>query len=460
MIAPWDRRLLLLPLLLAALTGASIAVVGPVAPALLLGLAMAATLVYYRPYLATWAGMSVMVMIPPFLLFAGDRLSAPRAGLMIGLTIVVVGSIRRITVPDVFAAAFVLYSAGFSILVLDSGVPVSFLVDMLLPVTFYFFARFLLPWQRDRQAWPFLVLCAVGSVAVLADLAFGQALLAPSTGYDFDANPGSALFRPAGLFSSPPTAAIVLSMLALASLAVLSPARKTTAAVLCITGVAILATFGRAGWAGAIVGLVVFIALYRPARAAARRYAVPAVAGVVVALALLSFVEIPNNETVELGVIRGSTVESRESLIGLAAPLITDSPEHALFGRGSGTFLAFNVESALPLDPGLAASPFLLERGGPHSSYALLLLEVGIVGFLLWGAWGLTTVLRGISVARRTETQLYPAALTAALTVFFVASLFHDAVIAVQAYGLAAFIGGLLVNESLVSENGASNDAT
>src|SRR5204862_511540 len=148
---------------------------------------------------------------------------------------------------------------------------------------------------------------------------------------------------------------------------------------------ALFVTFTRAGYLGVAAGALVFFLLggssvVTPARAAV---------GALVVMAVVALVVLPRIEGTRLfneGIVHPGTLTARVSYWSLARPLITDSREHLLFGRGVNALPTGNKTAADPLSGGLAATP-LLTTIGPHSQYVRILLEQGLLGISLMAVW-------------------------------------------------------------------------
>jgi len=258
------------------------------------------------------------------------------------------------------------------------------------------------------------------------------------------------IFRPGGVYGSPPAAVMVLSMVALAGLPLLSEStghRHTfVLGSLALIVVAGFVTFTRAGWIGAGVGLLTYLIMvtWRGGLRLPRWVAfVPLIALVFVAvLPMLS-----RTSWFQLGVTRGQTLQFRESYWAVTEPKIVDSPAHLLFGRGLTSFTATADPRLGSVQGSLAEIPGPLVKT-PHNQYLQTLAEQGVVGLSLYLCWLLGTValgFRSIPRVRASERRIL-AGLVAATVSFVVASVADSSLRVDNTFVVIALMTGLAVS--------------
>ena len=340
--------------------------------------------------LAGTIGLSGILAILFVLVFAAERASHPRAG----------GAPKTVAVILLFGLAFlVVYLAGFFNIETDEAAAQFAKGLARFAITFAFAAAGISYLARRplRFYWLALgVLCAgiaFNALYGIAQLGFAetgrnldQTLLGPLLG---DARPinfygaveGADVYRPNALTNDPNHLGIVL----LLPLLVLTPLylrlerghrlRLPLAVLLPFLLLVELATLSRSGLLGLAVGTVILLVPYR------RRFVSAAVllplGALAVALAWVVSRRVDFFETVvrsRVDTQTGSTA-THFDVYGLIGPAL-DS--HALFGLGVNTFSVY-YEAVTGLT-----------NWGPHSFYAALVIETGLVGsalfavFLFW----------------------------------------------------------------------------
>jgi O-antigen ligase len=215
------------------------------------------------------------------------------------------------------------------------------------------------------------------------------------------------IFRPGGVFGSPPAAAGILSMTTLLGLSLLRRdgrpnARLAVLSLLLLGAGAILLTFTRAGIIGFCVGGVIYLLLSQPLPRRALQ-----LIGVAVVVFLIGIFSLPRLETstsFQQGVLRKGTFGARISYWHEAWPMITDSSRHLFLGHGFNSLVVVNGEVPGRVDTEIAASPDLRQRG-PHNQYVRTLLEEGLVGFALLMLWLLGTMRLGVVTLGRARPE-------------------------------------------------------
>jgi hypothetical protein len=327
----------------------------------------------------------------------------------------------RLTWIDVTLALFLVISALGWYLQEDQAAGGKILFYSVAPLTLFLAARAVEPAKVPFVMAFAFIAGTVGALTVLYEAAAGHLLFGqPADTYYWNASAGT-VFRPGGVYGSPPVAAAVLAMTALCGLPVLRSwrgwKRVGGASCMLITFSAMVSTLTRAPLIGFAAGLVVYLVtssspLLRPTRV------VPTLLVVVLgALVLLPSLE--STSLFQRGVERGGTLAARVGYWQLALPIVTASPHNLIFGIG--TEAASAPVKGGPASAALAESPVLITVG-PHNQYVLTLLEEGIIGLAALIGWLLVTIVAGLR-ASLARPDPFAAALPAAVIVVAVALL-------------------------------------
>jgi O-antigen ligase len=219
----------------------------------------------------------------------------------------------------------------------------------------------------------------------------------------------------------------------------------------------LIVTFTRAGVIGFALGVVVFLALWRPI-ALGRLWFWTAAVGVILLIAVAPHVT--GTSWYQEGVTRHGNLADRESRWSAAWPVITNSTTHLVVGHGFNSLLVGHP-SGLTGEPApdLATVPLLI-KDSPHSQYIRTLLEQGLVGLGLLLAWLLGSVGKAFGAIRRGAVSLESRALlascAAAIMSFMVASAAGDGFRDVSSLALLALITGLVASYALPESTNAT----
>jgi O-antigen ligase len=277
-------------------------------------------------------------------------------------------------------------------------------------------------------------------------------LFGNGSAYQWSGEAGS-LFRPGGTFGSPPAAVTALSMTALCGLSLLvtSAGARRLIVWVCLTVsiFGMIVTFTRAGIIGFAVGLVVFVALWRPASLGRFTFGTAALS-LIFLLAVLP--HLASKGWYEEGVTRRGNLAIRELRWKLAWPIITNSTTHLTLGHGFNS-LQIGHPGGLSGEPDadLAAQPALIKES-PHSQYIRTLLEQGFVGVALLLAWLLGSVGKAVGAVRGgrvgVEGRALLASCTAAIVSFMIVSLAGDGFRDPSSLAILALVTGLVAGRS------------
>lgn len=293
------------------------------------------------------------------------------------------------------------------------------LMNAVLPVSMYFVGRRLTVGERQVVRWLLLVGAALGGLTVLYELIFlGSPLITSVDSYHWKATE-KALYRPGGIYSSPPLAAAVL-MMCVATAAPLylkaSKWRPLAAALALVAFAGAFMTFTRAPLIGLGVGALIIFVLGGPTNRRVGRAVLIAVVAVVTLELIIPAVS--NTRVYQQGIERPGQLAVREDYWRQSLPTVFTSAQTMIFGHGAEFLVGYrtNVNGPIPFD--IAAVPLIVEKT-PHNQYVLTAIELGISGFILLVVYllaGLIPMLR-IAGAGRSPFQLEAASIAAGIVV-------------------------------------------
>ena len=138
--------------------------------------------------------------------------------------------------------------------------------EELTPVGFYIGARAIQPARVRLVFIVVLIAGTVGALTVLYEFAAHHVVFGNPTAYDWNAT-GSSIFRPGGIFGSPPAASTVLGFVIMFGLTCRSflRGRRRFGATICVAicALALVLTFTRAGIIGAALAAILYMWLVR-----------------------------------------------------------------------------------------------------------------------------------------------------------------------------------------------------
>ena len=391
-------------------------------------------------------GVLLMLSIPYWIGLGAEQATVARVAAVTALGTVILCS-RKVQLNRVDAAVAVLVAAAVVAWQLGSHEPGSekILLNFLLPVTFYLAARTIPLPKRDRVLWAILIGGAIGAATVIYEWLVHDPVFIDPDRYLWNTT-STTIFRPGGIFGSPPGAAAVLAMAVLAGLPLARRSRANlrlaVIAVLALMTIAVTLTFTRAG----IVGLVAGSALYLWMTGSRLFRPVPLVCSML-ALTAVVFVAVPHVEQSPLfqqGIVRPGNFEQRQSFWELAIPITTGDAKSFVFGKGTGVTLAARAGGSTPAD--IATSPVLVELG-THNQYVLHLLEQGILGLGALLFWLGISIHMGLGVSRRLDDNAAAGA-TAALIAFSITLTLGNGLLHAPTFGLAALLSGLVATST------------
>jgi O-antigen ligase len=397
---------------------------------------------------------TVLVLVVP----SSAALGSPQAGVVrvavllafVGFLVLVVrgeAPPARFAVPDLFVAGLVLIAWASWFVRPHAPHAAQATLAAVLPAGFYVAGRRFGGLAWTRIAAVILLAATAASATVLYEFFVAhQPLFTSQSSYFWNSN-GQALFRPGGVFGSPPAAAATLAMSTLIGASLLATSRGTARRCvwicLVISFAALVVTFTRAGLIACAVGFALYLALLRPPGLARLVYA-----GILVALTVGVFVlpRVTQTSWYQKGVLRPGSLAVRESYWSAAWPVIVNSPQHLLLGHGINSLYRDPKAQDELLDPqpDIEAVP-TLSTLSPHSQYIRTLVEEGAVGLLLLVGWlGLSLLKTG----RAAWTAPLPgraalAACAAAIVSFLIDAYVADTLRETTCFALVALVSGL-----------------
>jgi O-antigen ligase len=397
------------------------------------------------------AAVGIMLALPSWQTIGRAQLTVERAAVLLVLLALVMRAYRRglggrLHVADAAVAALIAYTCVDW--ALGSRLPneLRLVINYLIPLVFYFGLRAFAQ-IRWTILWTVLVSTTCASLTVFYEFFVARRpLFVDAEAYRWLAD-SSRLFRPAGVFGSPPAAGTALAVAVFAGIALLArtggAARILVWACIALDISGVVVTFTRAPMIGLAAGVVAYLVVVRPRIWPRLVYAS---VGLALVGALIVIPRIERTSWLQEGVLRKGTLAARQSYWHDSLPFVTNSYRHLWFGHGVNSLFVGRPE--LPGTPStdLATDPLLLEIG-PHSQYVRTLLEGGIVAFVLLVAWLGGALLSGL----RTRTRIDSSALpligfgTASLVLFALVATVGDALRIQSSAALVAIAAGMLV---------------
>ncbi len=252
----------------------------------------------------------------------------------------------------------------------------------LTPVGFYIGARAIQPARARSVFTVVLIAGTVGALTVLFEFAAHHPVFPqdPTGAYGWKAS-SSAIFRPAGIFGSPPAAVTVLGFVITFGLACRSflRGRRRLAATICVAicALALVLTFTRAGIVGAALAAILYMWLVRSP--ILRPLRVAWFAGVVTIVILLLLPSLQTSSTFQEAFVRANNITGRVGYWSAALPVVTASPHNLIFGIGTGALEGPLMSSSAPVNAQVAVTPGMFTES-LHSQYMTSLVEGGLIG--------------------------------------------------------------------------------
>jgi O-antigen ligase len=338
------------------------------------------------------AGLVLLLVLPYWQTLGTAQLSVLRVASIGAATTILFERRRRLCVVDFAVLLFVAVIVLGWLLQYDVPHAGRIVSIELTPIGFYIGARAITPERLPQVMLAILGAGTVGALTVIYEYVHGSVLFVDPAIYDWKQST-AYIFRPGGVFGSPPGAATVLTFVILFGLAAVRTlkGRKKLLASGCIgiCGLALLTTFTRGNMIALAIGVLVFLWLIRsPLLRPTRAIWFASVAGLVV-LTLLPTIQ--SNLTFQKGILRPGTLAARESYWSWALPVATSSPHNFIFGVGTAALETPVISQTAPVVGPVARVPQAF-AGSLHSQYMTTLIENGVIGlaalvFLLLAAF-------------------------------------------------------------------------
>jgi hypothetical protein len=424
----------------------------PALPAIAIAISACAAIVVWGRIRSDYplaVGVMLVMTVPYWYTLGSAQAGMVRVAALAALLTVLLARKARLAVVD-FTVAAVVGVAVLGWLLQDDQPGVGKIVlNSMLPLMFYAAARGV---NSDRVHRIMVVVAAAGTVGagtVIYEFLIGHVAFVIPSMYQWNPPGVGGLFRPGGIFGSPPGAATVLAMAILCGVP-LSPrpgwGRVAYGVSLAIMVTACVLTFTRASLIGLCVGVLSYTWLMRSRLITPGRLIL---AGIVLFGALVIVLpRIEPSRTFQEGVVRPGNLAARESYWRLALPIITESPHNVVFGIGFGRTVIPRYGGAMSF--ALATSPELVEHG-THNEYVMTLLEEGLVGFAALMAWIVATISTGLKTVWSTHDRV-SAALVGAMAAFAVTMLANNALLHPPSFEIAALVSGLVVARSMAEK--------
>ena len=384
------------------------------------GLALAAlplvvVWVVSRPSRGLTLGLILILAVPSWYKLGG-RHAYQIAELLLVLSLVGSRSVR-LNYTDYAVAAYIAIQVLDWLLQYNQPGTWHIVLDQVTAIGFYMGARVVRRSAFQRIASLILFAGTLGALTVIYEYARGHVIFVDPTTYFWNSVAGN-LFRPGGIYASPPGAATVLCFTIFFGLAAVRGLRGRTRALaigcLGVCVVALVLTFTRGNIIGLAVGLLVFLWLVRSPLLRLRRV-VPFVLALAAAL-IVALPALEQNPTFYKGIVRPGTFGARESYWSLALPIATSSTHNLIFGIGSGALETQALNPLAPLPLVVAERPQTYTTS-LHNQYIANLIQEGLVGVVA------LVVLLGVGcvpaarAARATRDPTY-AAISASILAF------------------------------------------
>ncbi|MEA2369703.1 MAG: O-Antigen ligase [Solirubrobacteraceae bacterium] len=315
-------------------------------------------------------------------------------------------------------------------------------LNLFLPVAFYFAARALPSRMQRRAVAAAVTAITIGALTVIIERATGQVLFQDAQSYSWVPSNGG-VFRPGGVYGSPPAASLVLAVGLLLGYSLRKGAGGWRRGALSFSTLAmtlaLVLTFERSGVIALAAGAVVYMLLIGLDARVILRYSI--VAGLVAVAAVLAYPRVQATATFQNGVLRPGTLSARTSIWQEELPVVTSSAHTATIGVGFGATVVARTAGTVPSE--LATHPRLISTS-IHDQYLLILLEQGGIGLAIFLFFVGAATWRGVSSSLRTHDGL-TVGMTAAVVAVLVASITTTPMLDYSSWILSLLVLGLLV---------------
>jgi O-antigen ligase len=442
--ASQERVALAVALAASLLLGGALARIGPAFAVFLAALPLGLAMILPGRHRALLAGAVLALTIPSWWEIGLPQANAYRVASVLALVPLLMGEWRlRLCLADVLVLAFLLDSLVSAVLqTAEPGIG-SVLLYILMPAAFYLAARALPHRLHRRVVATAVAAITLGAVTVVAERVVGHVLFQDPQSYSWVPSNGG-IFRPGGIYGSPPAASLALAIGVLLAGSLRGVARRGERAVLSASIATILLalvlTFERSAVIALAAGGVAYALLIGIDARAVLRYSVAA--GFVILLAVLAYPQVKTSTALQNGVLRQGTLSARTSIWQEELPVVTSSKRTAAIGVGFATTILARTGGNVP--PALATHPRLISTS-IHNQYLLILLEQGGIGLAIFLMFLGSVTRLGVRFSLRTRDP-FAAGLTASLVALLVLSLTTTPILDYSSWILSLLVIGLLVS--------------
>lgn len=414
-------------------------------PAFALVLAPAVGWLLTRSYGGLVLGIALVLVLPYWMPIGAAQASVLRLASAASLAGVLVGRPLKPKPTDYALGVYVAITILGWLLQYDAPHAGHVVSIELTPVGFYVGARALPDARVHLVMLLTLFAGTVGALTILYEYAVGQTVFLDPTAYAWKAT-SATIFRPGGIFGSPPGASTVLCFVILFGVGAWrntqGKLKLVTGGCLGVCGIALLLTYTRAAFIALAVAAVVFLWLLRSPLLRPGRLIVFALS--VAILLLIALPRLESSSVFQQGIVRPGQLNAREGYWSLALPIVLSNPHTFVFGVGTAALETPAISSTAPVATELAGAPQVFTNS-LHSQYVTTLVEQGVVGLLVLCVFlAIPAVTAGRS-ARATCDPRY-AALTACIVALAVVMVADTALLHGPTFAMTMVTAGLAAN--------------
>jgi len=383
--------------------------------------------IFLRPEALLYGPIFIAFGVPASVAFGPSAASAFRLAVLAALAYLALDKILRghmgprFIWTDWALVAYITLIFGRGI-VWNEGSSTKFVIDAIIPFTLYFLARRLPPAELRKAIWVMLAAATVGGLSVLFEyLVLHHPIAVAAEQYRWS-DLVNSIYRPGGVYLSPPGASTVLgaALLASAPLWLGAPSRERNIARACASIVLVgnIVTFTRAPLVGLGVGVILLILLTTSTPRAAFRLGL-----LLTAAGSFLFIVVPTIESnlfFQQAFVRAGNYSVRENYWRDSLPVAFTSLQVTLFGHGAELISTVRHSGPTVSIPADIASVPLITGIGPHNQFVFTLIELGLAGLVSYVAWlgGSILLLVKRALSSPPNARLLQVGLAGALAVF------------------------------------------
>lgn len=347
-----------------------------------LALALLPVLAWFisRRFVGVYIGVALVLCVPYWYTLGSAQLSVLRVSAAACLLGVFFARRPKLCLVDFALATFVVVTVLGWVLQYDYAHAGRVVGIELTPLGVYVGVRLVPPRHMRTVVLVALFAGTVGALSVLYERYHGAVIFSNPASYAWSASE-SAIFRPGGVWGSPPGACTVLCVVILFGLASLTflRARWRKLAVVCVAlcALAVVVTFTRAGLIAVGASTILYLALIRSPLLNPVR--VTAFVATIVLVSAFALPQLETTATFQEGIIRPGNLSGRENYWSRAFPVATANVHNFVFGIGTAALETPTLSAAAPVPADVAVAPTLFQDS-LHSQYMTTLVEQGAIG--------------------------------------------------------------------------------